>query len=448
MRGMKIYNESTSQKSFRIELLVIFAILVALGFPGNLTAVFGDRLGTLMEYSAFFIEIAVMLISSGNNWLEIQVINLDKKYLAIYLYIAFIFIESMLVARYPSLEFITVTRLAVTALFAIWIQEYFSFRRMVELICIAQALFIILTIGFTAAYPGLAFESGEGYANAFCGLYATKNTNAAQLVFGIAISIYLIYQKARALEPTFWWIVLAVIQILMLALCQATGPIFCLILVLTVLLLPDYARVPVGWLFVIGSVAFLFLALTLMPAFAWFFDAIGKDATLTGRIPLWNRIIDVMIREGGNIFTGWGYGMFWRDELAVNLIHSGFDENSFFGTMTTGAHNLVMEYWLNSGLFGLAAFFGCCIFSLRRVKEFPNGEYRFTAMIMAFLMINGFTERAMGGNYAYKDLAFLIIMAIGLKCSNQLEQSLDKQRKAVMQINEARNRRYCDTEKT
>lgn len=420
---MIAYSESQSRKSFKIELLVVFAILVSLGFPGNLTRIYGEGFGTLMEYTAFFIEIAAMLLSSGNNWLEIKVINLDKKYVPLYLYVAFIFIESMLVTRFPELEIITVTRLAVTAFFAIWLQEYFSFKRLVELICIAQLIFVILSILFYFAYPGYAYDYET---SSFLGLYSTKNTATAELVFGITVTIYLIYQKTRHFEAASLWIVSAVLQILLLLTCNATGPIFCLILVLCMFAIPKYVRMPLGWLFVIGSIAFLFLTLTLMPAFAWFFEAIGKDPTLTERIPLWERIIDVMLREGGNIFTGWGYGMFWRDELAMDLIHTGFDEYSFLGNITTGAHNLIMEFWLNSGLFGLTALFALMIYSTKDINILSNNEYLFVSMFLTYLMVNGFTERAMGGNYAYKDLMFLMVMALNLKRSYEYRISLEQ----------------------
>ena len=147
----------------------------------------------------------------------------------------------------------------------------------------------------------------------------------------------------------------------------------------------------------------------MMPAFEWFFEAIGKDATLTGRIPLWNQIIVVMLAH--NTFTGFGYGMFWRDPKAVALIHAGFDENTFLGTMTTGAHNMLLEFWLNSGLIGITAFFAALLYSMRSIQTIAHEKYIFFSMIMGYLMINGFTERCLGGNYDYKMLVLFLVMA-------------------------------------
>ena len=416
-------NEVAGQKTidFKIELAAVFAILVSLGFPGNLEMVYGESFGISMEYAAFFLEIMVMLFSSGKSWMDIRVVNLEKKYAVLYLFAGIIFVTSMLATRYPSLQAVTCTRLVVTLFFAIWLQERFRLERLVELFCMAQAIFIVLTLFTAVLLPELVFESGETYIDAFRGLYSTKNTCAAELVFGIIVMAVQIREKRRNWENYRLWVILWAIQIILLLLCQATGALFCLILVLFLFLVPSHIRVPVGWIYVIGNVVFLFAVLTLMPAFEWFFEAIGKDATLTGRIPLWNRIIEVMLDN--RTFLGFGYGMFWRDPRAYALIHMAFDENSFLGTMTTGAHNVLMEFWLNSGLVGLAALFGTILWSLRAVQRFSEKEYLFCTVIMSYLMINGFTERCLGGNYEYKTLAFLTILAFGCQRGENIAEN-------------------------
>lgn len=415
---MTALDNRAREKNLKIELLVIFAVLISLGFPGSLTELYGNRLGTFLEYAAFLIEISAMLLSSGNNWLDIQLVNLDKKYLALYLFVAVLFVESMLVTRYPSLQVVTCARLAVTAFFVIWMQEYFSFERLIELICIAQVLFLAAVLYMMLLHPVLAFESGTTYHNALRGIYSTKNSFAAELVFGILVMVSLIREKrARRQNANFWFICL-VMQVILLFLCQATGPVFCLMLAMSLLLVPSHIRMPLGWLYIAGNIGFLFAMLTLMPAFEWIFEAIGKDATLTGRIPLWNQIIEVMVDH--NTFTGFGYGMFWRDSQAYALIHAGFDKNSFFGTMTTGGHNVLMDFWLNSGLVGITALFGSLLYSMRNIHRLAQNKYIFVCLIMVYLMVNGLTEKCLGGNYDYKTLSFLLVLAI---CSSGGEES-------------------------
>ena len=405
---------SRKRKTFTIELLVIFAVLVSLGFPGNFTEIYGDRLGMFMEYAAFFIEILVILFSSGDTWLDVRVIDLERKYSVLYMFAAVLFLVSMLVTRYPSLQAVTCTRLCVTLLFAIWIQEQFDFERMLELLCIAQVIFVLMALLFTVMYPGEAFESGETYIRALKGLYPTKNTFAAELCFGITILCALIREKRKKMQNFALWIPVLVIQMILLLMCQAMGAVFCLLGVFAVLLLPKYIRLPLGWVYIGVNIFFLFAMLTLMPYFEWFFEAIGKDATLTGRIPLWNQIIKVMMDH--NTFTGFGYGMFWRDPAAMELIRAGFDRDSFMGNISTGAHNVILEFWLNNGLIGLAALFAALLYSMRNIWQIQEEKYVFASLLITYLLVNGLTERCLTGNYDYKILTLFLVMAV---CCNR-----------------------------
>lgn len=401
-------------KDFKVELFIVFAILVSLGFPGNFTNIFGDRIGSLMEYAAFFSEIIAMMLSSGKNWLEIQLVHFDKKYSMLYVMVVVLFAESLLVTNSFSLQMITCIRLYVTLLFAIWIQEQFEFEWVVELICVAQAIFVFFVLIFMLRYPGEAFETGKTYINALKGLYPSKNSFASELSFGIVVMAFLIEQKRKKHEKYNGWMLMILVQILLVVMCQATGALICLVFVMFVFFLPSDERLPLAWIYIAGNIVFLFGMLTLMPYLEWLFELLGKDATLTGRIPLWNQIISVMMSH--HTFTGYGYGMFWRDTYAVSLIHAGFANHSFFGTMTTGAHNMLLEFWLNSGLLGIAVFFAALLYSMRHIEEVAAEKYAFSSIVIAYLMINGLTERCLGGNYDYKMFSLFLVMAL---CCNR-----------------------------
>ena len=406
---------NAKRNSFKVELLVVFAILISLGFPGNYALVYGERFEMIMVYAIFIAEILAMLLSSGESWLDIQIRNLDKKYAVMFIFAGVIFAESMLVTEYKNLEFISCTRLVVTLFFVIWLQEKFEFKRMVELIGIAQVLFLIFTLLFTVQYFRYAFSGGTPFNEPYIGLYSTKNTCASELAFGIIIIGFLIWQKIKKREPYFRWLLIEIVQILLILMCQATGAIVCAVCVFILFFIPKSVRLPLGWLYIAVSIFFLFATLTLMPAFEWIFELLDKDSTLTGRIPLWNQMITVMTRH--NTFTGFGYGMFWRDEAAVALVRAAFDENTFLGNVSSGAHNMLLEIWANSGLIGIALLFAMLLYSMRKIQNFSDEKYFFCALILSYLMLNGLTERCLGGNYDYKMTFFLLAIAIGCRLS-------------------------------
>ena len=412
---MRQRNESL-EKNIIIELTIVFCLLVSLGFPGNFTVIYGEKAGKLLEYLGFLAEILLIMMSSGETWQDVELLHLDKKYAALYLYVLFTFGQSMLVTAYPKEQVITCLRLVVTLFFVIWLQEKFKLEQILEMFNIAQGVFILATLFFMARHPGMAYESGKTFSHALNGLYPSKNICATEFGFGIIMNVLLINIKFRKRQLKRRWLILLFVQLVLLFMCQATGPVITMILaVLSVFVFPRQ-RLPLGLIYITVNVVFLFAMLTMMPLFEGVITAMGKDATLTGRIPMWNRIITVMTEN--NTMMGFGYGMFWRDTNAVRLFQSAFSmrKDSFMATHTNGAHNVIMEMWLNSGLLGIAAFFATMLFSFRNIAFLDEERYHFCASVIVYLMINGLTERCLGGNYDFKTVGVFLAMAL---CSNQ-----------------------------
>lgn len=398
-----------------VELMVVFCLLIALGFPGSYTAVYGDRIGTLAEYAAFIMEIGLILATSSGNWQGIELIHLDRKYYILYLYVAFTFAQSMLVTYDRSAQMITCLRLIVTVLFVIWMQDRFSVSQILDMFCLAQGMFVLFTVLLMVRHPRVAYESTSNFTNALCGLYETKNACATELDFGIIISILAMEYKIKRRALPFWMAALFFVQCVLLLLCQATGALVTVVLVFIPVIMFKNRRFQLGLIYITVNILFLVCMLTMMPLFQDIFIAMGKDATLTGRIPMWNQIISIMMSH--KTLMGFGYGMFWRDTSAVYLIQSAYSmrENPFMATLTTGAHNVVLEMWLNSGLLGIGAFFAALLYSFRDLKEMDGQTYRLCTAVMAYLAINGLTERCMGGNYDYKMVAVFLAMTLGCR---------------------------------
>lgn len=402
------------------DAVVVIVLLNSLGFPGNYMELFGSMLGTLVDYGCFGAEILLMLLSSGDELLDIKLVDLKAKYRGIYLVVFVFFLESMLVTAYPGEQFITCLRLSTTIFFVLWICDWYDLERILRLICTAQTVFVAFALALVALRPGLAFNSVSG-ERAFVGLHTTKNAAAKELALGIIL--FLVYFKSRCKSgravPKIFYAVLA-LQIILLVMCRAVGSLLTLLVtVFYVLFLMDKLgpnrRIPLAWMFVLVSVGFLIAALTIFPLFSGFFEMLGKDATLTGRTPLWEAVIDMM--QESHTLTGYGYAMFWRDEAAVETLHGAFSSNSFLGTMNTGAHNLLLELWLNVGLLGIAALFLGMFDCMKRIRELTDLQYAVCAAIFIFCMINGLTERSFASTYYY-DVSFLFL-AMGIACNRQ-----------------------------
>ncbi len=404
-------NKRDVERDIYIELAVVFCILVSLGFPGQFSKVYGEKLSKICEYGAFAAEIVLILTSHAERWDDIELINLKRKYVPMYMYVGTVTLISMLVTSERSDEAITCVRWFVTLLFAIWLQEHFTIEDLLRIIAIAQGVFILLTLFLIVRFPFLRYD--PEVPGAISGIVGTKNGCAIECVFGILVTILLIRSERRRNRPVMRWIVLVAVQFVLLLMADATGAMFTLIIALVPALVHRSYKLPLGLLYITVNIVFLFAMLTFMPLFADFLEAIGKDSTLTGRIPLWRQIIEVMSNH--KTMTGYGFGMFWRNPIAVSMIQTGFNRrsNRFMANIASGAHNVLLEMWLNIGLLGIASYFFALIRSFHRVEEMENDAYIIASVLMTFLMVNGLTERCLSSNYDYKTLVLFLAMAMG-----------------------------------
>ncbi len=396
------------------KILIVFIILNSLGFPGKYTQILGGFSQTAMEYLAFGLEILLMMFPDDGDVMSIKLLNLKKKYGAVYFMFFVIFAGSMAVTRYPKEQLITCVRFTTTGLFALWLAETYGAVGVLQLICRAQTWFVGAVLVFMVLKPNSAFVS-EVNARDFVGILQTKNNAAAELSCGILLQLAL-FQISREKQETISrsFIILLAVQGAMLLLCNATGAILCAMLPGIYLLgfkkrWGVQKRLPLGILYIAGSVGFLIAALSILPLFEPLFDSIGKDATLTGRVPLWKQIIKVMTDH--HTFLGYGFGMFWRDRTAVALVHSAFSRNSFMGSMSTGAHNVLLEWWMNVGLFGLGSLFLALLSSMQNIKRLTEEQYTFCAAFLLWFLLHGLTERAISP-YQYHTLFLFLTMGV------------------------------------
>lgn len=395
---------------------VVFSIMVSFGFPGRYAELLGSGLGTMMQYLSLGLQLLVMLVASGDNGaLSWKLIDLRPQYNAIYFMAIVFFVDSMLVTRYPSEQMVSCIRYCLTILYALWLVDYYEPEKILHLICVAQLIVLIFTAIFALIRPSSMFTQEQG-SHDFAGIFQTKNNSAAEL--SVCILMQTAWLKIRREKnmpvPRVYFITLMV-QIVLLVLCNSKGALFCAAVPAIYLIwMEKKYRLPLGVVYVVGSVLFLVVALTVLPILEPLLNAIGKDASLTGRIPMWNQVIAVMTQH--NTFTGYGFAMFWRDRKAVALIHSAFSQYSFMGTMTTGAHNVLMEFWLNIGLIGIAAYFFAILASMNRVQQLKRERYILSAAYILWFMMSGWTERSIS---TFECQTLFLFIAMGTACNKE-----------------------------
>ena len=391
-----------------VYVAVSYIILVSLGFPGLYANVFGSYIKVFFEYSSFFAQLFIMIIYSANSVTEIKLISLKARYMPIYFFLTVVFIVSMIGTSDKGEELVSCIRLCVTAFFALWLCEHFSVEEILRCVYYAMVVYLVAAASFAVLFPGY-YDRPDGQETAFLGIESTKNVTAQIMSFGIIMQFLLWRIRTgfgKSVSSIF--VLVFAFSILLLIFADSTSATVATMMVIALIIWTgDSIRVNTGAICVALSIAFLIVAMTVLPLFEPLLKAIGEDATLTGRTPLWAQILDVI--RANHTMVGYGYGHFWLDDEAVALVHAGFSRRSFMSHMTAGAHNNILELWLNTGLIGLLAFFVMLIAAFSKSRYISRDRYLFCLAFMAFYTVMGFTDRGWS-TYGYK-LLFLFLAA-------------------------------------
>lgn len=394
----QLSSQMSRNKNSIIDFVVIYAFFCSMGFPGNYRQFLGGTVGMAIEYSSFILQIAVILFSSADNVMDIKIIDLKKKHLPTYFLLTVFFIQSMIVTPHVADQLISCLRFTMTALFALWVTDRYDIKRTLEFIIAAQTMFVLANLVLYFIFPSVGFYFDEEGRYLFRGVMDRKNNLGQELGFCIVLQMVLLrvkMDKKEKISLLFWGILAA--QLFLLILCQNAGALFTASIPVAFIFVLEKrlgirGRFQWGILYTVASIGFLIAAMTILPLFEPFFNSIGKDATLSNRTLIWEGILEYV--QQFNTFTGSGFNMFWRDEVALQNLQNCYSRDSWFRTMTFGSHNVLLEMWLDTGLIGLAIYLLVIIIAFVNVRKMPEDHYIVCSAIILVLLIRGLTERA------------------------------------------------------
>lgn len=406
-----------SGKDSVVDFWVVLCIVCRLGFPGIMAETYGF-LTPLFDYGSCGVELLIMLLASGDSIWDLRVLDFKKKYGPLYVMMAAMLVMTFLVTSDVKGELTTCMRLAVTVLFGLWLADHYDTGRLLELICNAQGLFVLLNLLLFFVLRKWGFYYDEEGRYLFHGLMNRKNSLGEELAYGLVLQTasFRIKRRAQETPKPFWWFTLGA-QLFLLVSTKAVGALFTAMVPIAYLYLHDKmkGRLPRfhwSYIYIVVSVGFLFAALTILPIFSPFLESLGKDATLSNRTIMWEEIIPFMLES--HTFTGYGMLMFWDNKRALKSLQDRYSRDSWFRSMSFGSHNTLLEMWLDVGLFGIALYFLMFLYSFRRIRSFSDDQYLACSAFVLPLMIRGLTERSYT-NSSYLTL-FLFVM-LGLACA-------------------------------
>ena len=203
------------------------------------------------------------------------------------------------------------------------------------------AAILVLSVGFAALWPSLAFMPGSGE---FRGVFTHKNGMGNLLVLAAALAV--VGARSGILSPLTWAAVFAAVAALVVPTSSSTALLLLLFLIalqlpLGVVKLPPRTAT-VAMTFV--GIAAVAIALPLFFGQNRIFIALGRDPTLTGRTEVWAFVRGLIDQHP---LLGYGYeAMFDRADIKEQLFN-------LVGWHAPNAHNGYLELWLGTGLIGL-----------------------------------------------------------------------------------------------
>jgi O-antigen ligase len=246
----------------------------------------------------------------------------------------------------------TLTRsvaLGFTTLGGVVLAARYRWATLLEILATSFAFLTIVAILVSLAVPSIGVMQ-ELFPGAWRGVWPEKNALGGIMALG-----FIVLTAAAVLNPqrAMIWLPFAGLALLLVLMSTSKTSLVSAMLGFGGLVFVALVRrhpasgVATIWLAALGVAM---IAGVFLFAADFFFEILGKDATLTGRTKIWDAAMQqIRLRP----WTGYGYGVVWEvkdtwSPLASIVKSAGFTP--------IHAHSAWIEQWIGIGVFGLAAF--------------------------------------------------------------------------------------------
>jgi len=270
-------------------------------------------------------------------------------------------------------------------------------------ICMAFSLLVVL------AMPERGIMETGSLAGNWRGMYRHKN------ILGVtaAVSVVCIFFAARAQGgfSRFWLAMLgiSVTNILGSSSATAVGSLLAMLGIYWLFTLRVIARSLKVVAVVGAATGAALLILSGIIDLEAMMSSVGKSADLTGRWPLWTRLIET---SGESLFFGQGYGAFWmpRNPIVMQIWSDGY-------FMPIDAHNGMINVYLDLGLMGCLIFilwYGTSLYlALHQLDRKVTAEAGFIFAVLALFAIYSISEAIfLRGN----GFLWLVMVVASVRC--------------------------------
>lgn len=270
----------------------------------------------------------------------------------------------------------------------------FGLRQTLDIILKLSIVTALSSIAVFIFIPSIGHETALGYSAAMRGVFSQKNVLAAAMLTAFIISQMNILGKR---SPRLKDYAPAALFLLCIALARSSS---CLLIAtatipVAILLYPKTNwRIRTLTLFAsLAALSIVGFVVVFMPDFL--FEALGRDPSLTGRVPLWQMVIAaIRVRP----WLGYGYCGIWSDQSTLALYIW-----SSIHWIAPSAHNAYLDVVLQLGVGGLLLvlwWWARILVLSRRARRGPDViEVTCGLVLLVAVMMLGFID----GRFPYPD---------------------------------------------
>lgn len=264
----------------------------------------GNTVTQLMWIGLYGIGIALAL--SQLNFF-VFVLTRDKVLLLLIVWV----LLSVLWSTDPTLSLRRGIALALTTLYGAYLATRFSLRELLYMVAWMLGIAAVLSFILIVLPPHVGLEPGPANTGAWKGIFYQKNTLGSYTALGMVV-FYIIGRNKPGQRGV--WLMFG-LMVLLTAFSRSGTGIVVVMVTMVALFAFRYLRyhwhpmlipvVLIATVAIIGVAGIVFYATAAAP----FLRLVGKDLTISGRIPTWTLMWDMIALKP---WLGYGYSGFWN----------------------------------------------------------------------------------------------------------------------------------------
>lgn len=407
MRGITLPRTSLLEQAY-----VVFTFLVSAGglnglFIGNVTESLNDsnslRLGVAL--TLYLIAAALLLQRHAPKLLALTTRQWGLALLLLYILTSCLWSTETVPTFRRGIAFL------LSTVFCAYVVLEYDLRRIIRLIAVATFVFACISLFNLVTNPGELISDDArkfgAWTNGITGLTFFGR------VMAISTLVFWFAKNDIGFWRVFGWFgfLLSLLMLVKIQAATATIGVIATLGVIVALEIVRRYRFSLATVLIVGLAVCLPLVGFAVFAADLFFEAIGRDPTLTNRTRIWSVATTFAMEH--HPWLGSGFRAFWTDS------HSSLVRFLIYGSRYTdygNGHSGYIDIWLELGVPGVIAVAMILVTALWRsfylLLYHPDDRVVFFPAFMIFIMIYNLTEKVF---LEHTDIASMTLLVVIMK---------------------------------